>query len=182
MIATHPRLFRLLIILLILLQLACVWCWPLPLRAATVPSLHVFSVNDLGRADLLPGGRVLVVAELRSEDLRSTALQIDAPSDLVPQSGSASSGILLALHDVAEARAARPIVVWTGEVSSTQPINIRVVYQVPPSAPAWDLVVNVGGQAGGVPLAASTVVRVCCVSAPPAQGPPRWRVYMPAVY
>jgi hypothetical protein len=31
MIATHPRLFRLLVFLLILLALLCAWCWPLPL-------------------------------------------------------------------------------------------------------------------------------------------------------
>lgn len=149
-----------------------------PARASTPPSLHVFTVNDRGAADLLPGSRVLMVAELRSEDLRTATLNAPTPAGLVLESYSASAGSL-AVPDMFPRTAPPPFVAWTGEVSATQPINVRLLYYVPLNTAAGDLTIRVSGQAGDTPLAASTLIRVCCIAAPPAtfHG---YRVYLPA--
>lgn len=181
MITTHPRLFRLLIVLLALLGLLCAWLFPLPLRAqGAPPSLTIFSVNDLGHVDLLPGSRVLIVAELRSDDRQTAALRVDSLPGLVLASADASAGAV-AVFDMYPPSAPPPGILWTGEVSATQPINLRLLYAVPPATPAGDLTIRVSGQAGNMPLVASTMIRVCCAPAPPAQRPPGWRVYLAVI-
>lgn len=146
--------------------------------APAPPSLRLFAVNDRGAADLLPKQRVLIVAELRSADLRAAALSVSTPAGLTIESYRASRGSLAAPSTFPPATP--PFVVWTGVVSETQPINIQLVYAVPPATAAADLLVRATGQAGGAALAASTVIRVCCVVAPPARAPV-WRVWLPIV-
>lgn len=177
---SHPRLFRLVCLLVLLLALLCAWLLAPSLHAAqALPILSVFSVNDRGTADLLPGGRVLIVAELRSAELRTATLRIDSPAGLRLEAADASGGSL-AVSDMYPPDTPPPGVLWTGAVSSTQPINLRLLYQVPSTAAVGDLLVSVTGQADTMALAASTRIRVCCVPAPEAQRP-GWRVYLPVI-
>jgi hypothetical protein len=46
MIDTHPRLYRLIVILIVLAGLACAWLWPLPLRAEAPPDPRITAVWD----------------------------------------------------------------------------------------------------------------------------------------
>ena len=151
-------------------------------RAAVPPSLTLFSVNDRGVADLLPGARVLIVAELRSTDDRPYAtLTAPAPDGLELESFRISSGT--ANRFLSLGPDIGPFLLWTGAVSPAAPINISMVYRVLSTAAPGDRVVTVYGQTGtqsqAVPLAATTVIRICCIAASPLAST-TFRVYLPA--
>jgi len=159
-----------------LLILVCVLITPA--RAASGPTLHLFSANDRGTADLLPGQHLLVVVELRGDELQSATITHPTPAGLVLESIDPSSGAV-AIPDLYPRATPPPFITWTGEVSATQPINIRLVYYVPLDATAGDRTLTASGQAAGVSLAASSLIRVCCTPAPPVAPPPIYRRYLP---
>lgn len=128
-------------------------------HAAAPLRLSLWSVNDRGAADLLPGSRVLVVVELRSAEPQSATLTHATPPGLSLEQATASAGTIA------------PGLMWSGVVSSTQPINISLLYSVPRDTTPGDRVLSVSGQAGDVPFAASTVLRVCCIEAPAPSRP-----------
>jgi len=163
---------RRLLLLVLLLAIAT------PTRAAALPQLTMFSVNDRGTADLLPGQHLLVVVELRSDDRQSAAITHPTLPGLVLSSFEASSGALAA-PDLFPPGSPPPFITWTGEVSATQPVNIRLVYAVPLDATPGDRMLTASGQAGGVSLAANTLIRVCCTPAPTVVPPPVYQRYLP---
>lgn len=142
-----------------------------PVCAATPPTLRIWYAAP---ADLLPGQRVSVVIELRSEVLRIVTLQHPAPYGLLLRAYYVGSGTL-GIDD--QFASPTPSVHWTGAVSSTQPINLVLIYRVPAAAPPGDVVLSVSGHAGDTRLAASTLVRICCIAAPSPR--PVYRHFLP---
>lgn len=159
MIATHPRLYRALVILIVLLALVCAWCWPFPLHAAAPPSLQIQSINDGGTPDLVPGQRLTVIIELRSEEAQHAQLQHLVPDGLTLEQSSASTGTLVT----------DPFPSWDGVISDTQPLIIVLGYRVQIDTAPGDRAIKVQAQVAGQLLRAENVLRVCCISAPPAQ-------------
>lgn len=126
-----------------------------PARAAA-PSLRIWTANDHGAADLLPGSRVFVVIELRSAAAQSVTLAHTPHTDLTLEQATASAGNLTPGSRLT----------WSGEVSATRPINLVLIYRVPKDAKPGDRTIRVSGLSSSVALAASTLIRVCCTPAP----------------
>ena len=152
-----------------------------PAQAVTLPTLSVWSQAQ-GSSDLRPGGRVLVVAELRATDHQTTTLHLATPAGLVVRSIRPTSGAYIA-PGMAPGSTYTPFVLWTGEVSATQPINLAVVYSVLSSTAPGDRQLLITGQAAGVPIATSLAIRVCCVEQPPPAGvsPEVHRLYLATI-
>lgn len=155
-----------------------------PARSADVPDLRAWSQNQ-GGADLLPNGRVLVVVELRATEYQTATLSLGTPLGFTVTSVGVSSGAY-AVPDMFPRETPPPFVRWTGEVSSTQPITLFVLYTVLPGAAPGDRKLIVSGLAGGVPIATALFVRVCCVAQPTPEPPPvpmasSHRVYLPTL-
>lgn len=149
-----------------------------PARAAAVPpTLHIQSINDGGTPDLMPGQRVAVIIELRSEELRAAALGHPTPAGLQVESATASSGKMVLFHDSLLQEATSGMFVWNGDVSDEQPIVIVIVYRVDADATPGDRTLSAYGEAGDQQLRASNILRVCCISAPPPQS--GYRKFLP---
>jgi len=129
---------------------------PRPDRRGGLASLRIWYATSA--ADVLPGDRVVVVVELRSETLREATLTHTPPPGLTLESAEADAGAM------------QPGLTWSGVVSATQPINLRLTYRV--SGPPRDVTLRVDG-AGQT---AETTLRICCVEAQP---PPRRHIYLP---
>jgi hypothetical protein len=143
----------------------------LPSRAATPPSLRIWSANVPGTADLMPGRNVEVIIELRSDIAYTAFAQHLTPDGLTLEQATASSGAVVTT----------PFVSWTGVVSSTQPINIVISYRVKTDAQAGDRELKAQAEVAGQMLRAANVLRICCIPAPPAVGPPPRKTRLPVV-
>lgn len=160
---------------LLLVLLLCLIATP---AHAVSPTLHIQSINDGGTADLMPGQRVAVIIELRSEALRSAALGHPTPAGLRVESATASSGKMVLFHDSLLQEATPGMFVWNGDVSNEQPIVIVIIYRVESDATPGDRTLSANGEAGDQQLRASNILRVCCIPAPPAQSSGR-RLFLP---
>lgn len=139
-----------------------------PTAAPAAPTLRVWAATAQGVVDLVPGGHLSVVIELRSAArIPRATLQHLTPAGLTLESATASTGTI----------ATTPFLTWSGMVSSTQPINLVLVYRVALNARAGDRVLAAQAQVGGVQVKASASIRVCCATVPTA----RMRVYLPVV-
>lgn len=152
---------------LALLCLLLSWLSLPPAHAAIHPTLRIWSVNNLGRADLLPGDSLQVVIELREAQAARATMQHLTPPGLVLESVKASSGDVVS----------DPFVSWAGAVTIDQPVNIVLTYRVAADAVPGDRDLRAQAQVNGAGLHASTVVRVCCIPAPPAQQ----LIYLPLI-
>jgi hypothetical protein len=149
-------------------------------RAAAPISLHVFTVNDLGAADLLPGGRGQATIELRSDTPQVVTLAIGVPVDLVMRGATASVGTV-AIDDRFSSPGPLVYAHWSGNVSADRPINVVVSYRVATGAAVGDRTIQATATLDGQQrIRSAALVRICCITAPPPS-PPGWRIYLPAI-
>lgn len=166
---------RIIIVSLLFLSLATA-----PVGAAPLATLHIFTVNDHGAADLLPTDRGQAVIELRSDTPRTVVLAIGVPVDLIVLGARASAGTV-AIDDRFSSPGPLVHVHWSGSVSAATPINILVFYQVAADAAASDVTIEATGTLEDVQrVDARSAVRICCVRAPPPVPPPS-RIYLPVI-
>jgi hypothetical protein len=152
MIATHPRLFRLVCLLLMLTALACAWLFPFPLHAAPLLRLSA----SITRTEYMTGERFTITTHLFNDG--DEAIR---------------AGVLIA-DDGTFARISppydKPPTVLPG-----RSVPFRFTYQVLGSTPRGLHMFTVWSSIGG--QAQQITIRVQPVVAPPAQVGPR-RVYL----
>lgn len=163
---------RLCLLLLLLMALAGA------AHASAPPTLHIQSINDRGTPDLVPGQRVNVIIELRSEERQGAQLQHVTPDGVTLERANASTGVL-GTDDPLNGGSFG--VHWSGEISATLPLVLILAYRVRADAAPGDRQVAALGRVGSGQLRASNVLRVCCVSAPPPQSSGARPIRLPIV-